>query len=367
MTTEHEQPDFIIADDMSVIDEDDAADLDDITDLDAVSKARARLSVDDLLGKLVRKADTITTSDLFVLSDLSLAEMERVQARWYDIPVVQRRGLVKHLTASVNDYLELHLGRLLRIAVHDSDAQVRRLAIEGLWEDTGTDLIGVYVQILNQDGDSAVRAAAAEALGSYVLAGELDELDAALAMRAEQALLAIVHNQAEPLTVQCKALESIAYSGETGLHQLIEDAYYSPHSEMQISAVRTMGRSADVRWRKFAQSELSNPSPEMRAEAAKACGELEAKSATQELISLLNDDDHEVRLAAIEALGHLGGKAARDALRAIASGDDPDDAAKAEDALDEILVYEEAGSIALFDEDDEEQDDQSDDDPWERE
>ncbi len=366
MTTEHEQPDFIIADDMSMID-DDADNLDDVTDLDAVSKARTRLSVDELLGLLVRQAETITTSDLFVLSDLSRSEMELVQSRWNDIPVIQRRGLIKHLTASINDYLELHLGRLLRVAAHDSDAQVRRLAIEGLWEDTGADLIGVYVQILNQDSDSDVRAAAAGALGSYVLAGELDELDAALAMRAEQALLAIVHNQAEPLAVQCKALESIAYSGETGLHQLIEDAYYSPHGEMQISALRAMGRSADVRWRKFVQSELSNSSPEMRAEAAKACGELEAKAATQELISLLDDDEHEVRLAAIEALGHLGGKAARDALRAIASGDDPDDAAKAEDALDEILVYEEAGSIALFDEDDDEQDDEWDDDPWVRE
>ncbi|MEZ4718856.1 MAG: hypothetical protein R2851_22585 [Caldilineaceae bacterium] len=32
------------------------------------------------------------------------------------------------------------------------------------------------------------------------------------------------------------ALESLAYSGEIAMRQLIEDAYYAPEEEMRISA-----------------------------------------------------------------------------------------------------------------------------------
>ncbi|MEZ4674361.1 MAG: HEAT repeat domain-containing protein [Caldilineaceae bacterium] len=182
-------------------------------------------------------------------------------------------------------------------------------------------------------------AAAAATLGSYVLAGELDELDSAFAMRTEEALLAVLQNPDEALLVQCRALESIAYSGETGIRQLIEDAYYSPEEELRISALVAMGRSADTRWRGLVRAELQNPSPQMRVEAARACGELEVQKAEPELIELLADEEQLVRLSAIFALGRLGGRRAQDALRIIANGDDGIDAEAADLALEEVLFY----------------------------
>lgn len=341
--------------------------LDDVDEADyddPVGKARGELSVAELLHRLVNDAQDVHLRDLFALSDLSRSDLALVEEHWPLIPVERRRKLLAGLIESADMYLQLQLGRLLRVALRDADAEVRRLAVTGLWEDEESDLIGAFVQLLNNDPESAVRAAAAAALGSFVLAGELEELDAPLAMRAEEALLAALHNGEEALAVQCRALESLAFSSETGLRQLIEDAYYSPFEEMRLSALRAMGRSADTHWRSFARTELDSPSTAMRAEAAIACGELDAQAAKKKLLALLSDEEQEVRLAAIYALGHIGGKDVRNALAAMAGGEDEDEAEAAEQALDEMLFYDEAGAVPLFAEESEDEGPDADDEPW---
>lgn len=330
---------------------------------DPVAEARAQLSVADLLRRLIDDPQEVHLRDLFALSDLTRSEVALVEENWPLIPVARRRAIVSGLIESVDLYLQLQLGRLLRVALHDEDDEVRRMAVTGLWEDEESDLIGAFVQMLNNDPSAAVRAAAAAGLGPYVLAGELEELDAPLAMRAEEALLAVIHNQDEAMEVQCRALESLAFSSEMGLRQLIEDAYYSPDEEMRLSAMRAMGRSADTRWRSFARTELDSPSGSMRAEAAIACAELDTQAARKRLIALLADDEQEVRFAAIYALGHIGGKEARNALSAIAAGEDDDEAEAAEQALEEMLFYDEAGAAPLFGEDEATGPD-ADDEPW---
>jgi HEAT repeat protein len=312
------------------------------------------------MERLTVHPEEVALRDLYVLSDLSRSESEKVEQGWSTLPVDRRRLIVDSLVESADEVLELQLGRLLRIALHDSDPEVRRMAIEGLWEDVEPDLLGPSLRTLTGEDSPGVRGAAASALGSFVLAGELDELDAALSMRAEEALLAVLHNEDEPLEIRCRALEAIAYSSETGLRQLIEDAFYSPFEEMRLSALRAMGRSADTRWRNMARGELNSPDASMRAEAARACGELEAKSAVLQLILLLEDPEHTVRLAAIDALGQLGGKEAREALRLIAGEAEETEAEAAEEALEEMLFLDESGSLRLL----EAEDDEEDEDEW---
>jgi HEAT repeat protein len=216
--------------------------------------------------------------------------------------------------------------------------------------------------MLLNDPSQPVRAAAAAALGPFILAGELEEIDAAQAMRAEEALLAILHSETEPLEVQCRALESLAFSGEAGMRQLIEDAYYSPYEEMQLSALVAMGRSADTRWRETARTELENPSSAIRAEAARACGELEASAALNDLFGLLADEEKAVRLAAIFALGRIGGKEAIEALEAMALSEDTDEEEAAQVALEEATFFGDEDAIPLFDEQDDDWDE--DDEDW---
>ena len=330
--------------------------LPDAMDTDELQADNApRFSVQELLNQLINRSETIAARDLFVLSDLTLQDAELVRQEWELIPVAQRRQLLQSLTDVAEEDVTWHLGRLLRIALTDDDPLVRRIAIEGLWEDSSADLIGPLIQILHNDNTAAVRAAAAATLGAYVLAGELDELDSAYAMRVEEALLAALHNPDEALDVQCRALESIAYSGETGIRQLIEDAYYSPEEELRISSLVAMGRSADTRWRGLVRAELHNPSAQMRIEAARACGELEVLKAEHELLELLADDEQMVRLAAIFALGRIGSRRAQETLRSLATSEDEIEAEAAELALEEMLFYASEEEVTLFDDADEEE------------
>lgn len=309
-----------------------------------------QVSIDDLLRRLIQDTALPSLQALVGLSDLNRNDQALVRESWSLIPVARRRQVIRTLVAEAEENLDVQLGRLLRVALADEDEEVRRMAIEGLWEDTEPDLVVHFVQMLYNDAEGSVRMAAAQALGLFILAGELDELEASLAMRAEEALLSVLQNEYEPVNVRAAALESVAYSGEVGIRQLIEDAYYSPQLEMRVAALVAMGRSADVRWRGAAKAELQNPDPAMRAAAAQACGELEIKSAARWLILLLEDDELAVRLAAITALGRIGGNDGQEALRILADSENPEEAAAADLALEEMLFYAEGGNMALFDE-----------------
>ncbi len=318
---------------------------------------RTTLTAEQLLHRLLHDPNDVTGNDLFAFSDMPRQMAEKVRQDWLNIPVERRRIIMRQMVDSAFNDLDWHLSRILRIALEDQDAQVRLVALEGLAEDTSNDLIGPLLLMMRNDPNIGVRAATARTLGSYVLAGELDELDAALAMRVEEALLAILSNPNEPLAVQSQALESIAYSGEAGVRQLIEDAYYSPEEELRVSSLIAMGRSADIHWRNYARAELRNPSPAMRAEAARTCGELETKAAIHELVELIIDEEQTVRLATIFALGRIGGRDARAALHAISESGKGTEAAAAEEALEEMSFYTDPNATPLYDETNDDSDD----------
>ena len=316
---------------------------------------RPKMPIDQLMQRLIQDRETPNLNDLYAFSDLTLQDAETVRQQWELVDVARRRSMVTDLTELAQEDIDLHLSRFLRVVMYDSDAQVRQVAIPGLWDEGALDLLGPYIQILHNDPDEIVRSKAATGLGAYILEGELEEIDAALAMRAEEALLAVLNNDQESLEVRRRALEAIAYSSEAGVRQLIEDGYYSAHEMMRVSAVFAMGRSADVRWRGLVRAELKSPSPEMRVEAAIASGELGAKSAVEDVIGLLDDRDDRVRIAAIYALGRIGGPVAQDALETMLLSENELEVEAADAALEELQLFDQLeADIALFDEADEE-------------
>jgi len=330
-----------------------------------------RLTVEELIDRLKASPEpsadsdsknNLAVQDMLILSDMKRADSELLRECWPSVPVLQRQSVIRRMVEFAQDNLEIHLGRFLRVALYDQNATIRRSAIDGLWEEDETDLVGQMVQMLFNDPDVTVREAAAKKLGTYVLAGELDEIESAYAMRSEEALLTVIHNTDEPITVRSYALESIAYSGEMGVRQIIEDGYYSAHETMRLSAMRAMGRSADIRWRSLARVELQNPSPSMRTVAAQVCGELENRAAVNDLIESVDDEAQEVRFAAILALGRIGGHDARAVLTTLAQQDELEEAEVAETALEELLFHADTGTdISLFDETLAEEDDWADD------
>ncbi|MFN8440601.1 MAG: HEAT repeat domain-containing protein [Caldilineaceae bacterium] len=320
-------------------------------DAESIEQLGTPLSVQELFAKFEKTPDEVTVMDLFSLSDLTRSDVEFVWSRWPKLPVALRISVIEQVVETAQDELQLAPSDFLRIALRDENATIRRLAVEGLWEDESEDLIGPYIQMLQRDPDAEVQAAAAAALGSYIYLGELEELAPALAMRVQQSLFEALEDESQPLLVRCRALESVAFSSDEGLRQLIEEAYYSPYEELRLSSLRAMGRSYDLHWRKMAQTELQNPDPAMRAEAAIACGELENKAAVTELIGLLADEEQTVRLSSIYALGRIGGKQARTALRHVAAGSESEEAQAAEEALDEMLFLSEVAAMVEADND----------------
>ncbi|MEM7132129.1 MAG: HEAT repeat domain-containing protein [Chloroflexota bacterium] len=330
----------------------------DTSDLNAIgsdiakelNNGKIKLPVDQLLFRLTSDDRSLTAQDLFAFSDLTRYDARLVQDHWTDIPVQRRQWVVSTLVESADNELDYHLGRILRIALRDDEPLVKEVAIQGLREELGSDLLAEYMRILRREMEPGVREAIAISLGHYVLSGELDELDASLAIQAEETLLSMLHDEMEALAVRCRALESIAYSGETGIRELIEDGYYSPDEEMRVSSLVAMGRSADIRWRGLVRAELQNPSPLMRAQAARACGELGTQIANQDLLFLLEDEAPVVRDAAIFALGRIGGKDATEALRIIAEEGDEAERQAADDALEEMAFYADSEGAPFFDE-----------------
>ena len=76
-----------------------------------------------------------------------------------------------------------------------------------------------------------------------------------------------------------RALESLSYCCDSRVSALIEAAYDSDEPRMRISALFSMGRSADPRWTSIVLQELENGEAEMRFEATRACGELQVTDA----------------------------------------------------------------------------------------
>jgi HEAT repeat protein len=308
---------------------------------------------EELLKKLGDRQTPLSISSLYGLSHLTRAEAQLFQEVWSLVDAGRRQWILQSLVDIAEASFEVDFNPIFRLCLNDEDAVVRSRAIEGLWEDEDLTLAGLLVRLLRDDPSESVRAAAATSLGRFVLLGELEKIEAAPAMMVEDALLGAIYDPHETLEVRRRAVESIAYSGQAQVQDIIEMAYYDDEEKMRISAIFAMGRSADPLWHEMVIAELDNPDPEMRYEAARACGELEASAALSALIYLIEaDPDPEVQEMAIWALGCIGGKEARRVLEACCESEDEALRQAAEEALDELDFLGGHLDLLLFESDD---------------
>ena len=289
------------------------------------------------LALLADEDRPVRTIDLADLSDLSRSEVADFHAAWRDLSPSRRLELIAVMVEQAETNIHLIFHAALRACLTDGDAQVRRLAIEGLWEDERVSLVPTLSGLLTNDPAADVRSTAATALGRFVLLGVLGDIAEEPARQAEDALRAAWERSGEPVSVRRRVLESLAPTDTAELHALISDAYYSDNEFMRQSAIFAMGRSANPRWSKIVLSELTSREPAIRFEAAEAAGELAIRAAVQPLIQRLDDTDKDVREAAALALGKIGGPVARRALEALVAGDDERLAEAAAEALEELM------------------------------
>jgi HEAT repeat protein len=271
------------------------------------------------LSALSTSDRVLNSSIIYGLSGLEPADIERLAPVWEKLPVEYRRTLLRELVESSEANFELDYTALGNFALDDADAEVREAGIDLLWEDDSLELMNRLVEIMLYDEATAVRAAAASALGHFILLGELGDLPETETTKAQDAVVGVLNNLDEDVDVRRRALEAIANCGNEIVEDAIREAYDSPDHRMQISAVFAMGRTYDEQWSDKVLQQLDSDDPEMLYEAARAAGELELEDAVRKLTRLALDDDREVKEVAIWSLGEIGSKEAVRTLERLAT------------------------------------------------
>lgn len=305
--------------------------------------------VRSVLEQLVDDTRPVRTLNLAALSDLPRQEVVQFQQAWAAFGPARRLELMTTMVEQAEANIHLNFHTILRACLSDGDAQVRKLAVEGLWEDEKISLIAPLTALLAHDPEADVRAAAAISLGRFVLLAALGEIADEPAHQAEIALRAAWDRPGESSEVRRRALEALGSSETPRLADLIQMAYYDEDALMRQSAIFAMGRNGAARWGKFILAELSSQEPAMRYEAAVAAGEIPLKAALQPLIRRLDDPDRTVREAAAAALGKIGGPVAKRALEAARDGADEPLAQAADEALAELAFNSEQVEDLLLD------------------
>lgn len=302
---------------------------------------------DDLIKNLADLDQPIKAAAVYRLSDMTSNDVAELQDDWKTIPVERRQTITSRISELSEISPEYDFSRFAMMVIDDEDPEVRVHGIHTLGESDLPQARSRLLLLLDLDDNADVRAAAAQGLGRYVLAGELGDLDADITERIEESLIQIWETLEEPFEVRRRALESLAYSGREEVLGFIEEAYTDTALKMQASALFAMGRSADQRWKRTVLDTLRHSEPELRYEAARAAGALMLEEALPNLIDLTNESDFEIRDAAIWSLGEIGGKTARNALLKLLESDpDPDLALSIEDALDMAALN--AGEFTAF-------------------
>jgi len=313
-------------------------------------------SIKDQLNQIATGTE-LHTGSLYIFSKMNRESLSIFRSVWPTIPTQRRRDVMQELVQIGEVNFEVYFDPVFLLGLADEDAEVRASAINGLWEHEDPALIGPLVHLLRTDEAAIVRAAAATALGQFIYMGEVEDIDQHQALLAEEALLDTIHQGAEDIEVQRRAIESIAYSSEPAVVQIIENAYYDEDEKMQASAIFAMGRSADLSWRPQVIAELENDNSEIRFEAARACGELEAGDAIPKLVEIVEEDpDLQVQEMAIWALGRIGGPVAREVLEEYLESDVEAIALAAEEALDELNLFNDSLELLDFEDDDDDSD-----------
>lgn len=248
------------------------------------------------------------------MSHVGRDEIGAWHAAWVELADEQRRAIARTMLEGAEADVQLDFGAPFRLLLDDDDAEVRALAVDGLWESNDPRLARRFIELLVHDGHAEVRARAAEALGNFVELGELGRLDEALASAALAALLERAGSPSENLEVRRRAIASAGFADTDPVRTLLADSLDAGEPLLRLGAMRGIGNSADDAWEAEVLRGLDDADAELRFEAVRAAGELELEAAVDALARLIQNDEAEIRQEAIWALGEIGGDGAREVL-----------------------------------------------------
>ena len=253
------------------------------------------------------QADPLPIQELYRLSDMPAEEWAAFTTGWTAVPDERRQAIVRHLADISEDNFLVDFAPIFVHTLGDASPEVRVAALDGLWDSTDLKLIVPITRLLKEDPAEEVQAAAAGALGHYVLLAEWGQLPERILPGLIDTLLAEYDNEETAVSVQRVLLEALGAADHPRVNKLIEEAYENGDQPMQMSAVFAMGNTADRRWTVTVMGEMESPYEDMRAEAARAAGAIGNSDFVPRLAELAYDEDLAVQVAAVTALGQIGG------------------------------------------------------------
>lgn len=252
-------------------------------------------------------ADPLPIHFLYRLSDMQDEELAAFVAGWTAVPDERRQVIVRHLADISEDNFVVDFAPVFMHNFQDPLPEVRMAALDGLWDSTDLRLIPSITALMQQDPIEEVRAAAAGALGHYVLLAEWGQIPVRILPDLIDTLLAEYDKEETAVSIRRVLLEGLGAAHHPRVNTLIEEAYENGDQLMQMNAVFAMGNTADRRWTVAVLGEMDSPYEDMRAEAARAAGTIGNSDFVPKLADLAYDEDLSVRLAAVTSLGQIGG------------------------------------------------------------
>ncbi len=241
-----------------------------------------------LLDLLANESQPLKPEDVAGLSDLDADQTQDFSRSWVNLSDGRRLDILQESRKLADAQIELTFEAINRYALSDPAPEIRRVAIENLWESEDAALITPLLNALKDDDDAEVRGSAGSALGQFIYLGEMAKLRPETLNAIEDALLTAAHHDQND-RVRRRSLESLGYSSRTEVSELIVSAYQSGDEASMRTALRAMGRSADDIWAPNVLAQLHHPAPSIRLEAVQAAGELSMREAVGEILDLLED------------------------------------------------------------------------------
>jgi HEAT repeat protein len=307
--------------------------------LERTPKQKKTVTLADALTAIGR--GVVRPHELDALSDLSKDEVRQLGHAWLDFPEPTRIDVVRKLTELAENDVLLQFGRVFRLALSDTSASVRQMAVLGLWEEEDPRIISTLIAIMNEDESVDVRAAAASGLGRYTLMVSMEELGEPDAQLLQDSLLQVLRSLTHAQLVRRRALESLAaLDYVVSVDEFIAEFYDSDDTAAKASAIFAMGKTSNKKWLPTVIELFESDDSELRYEAARAAGFLGRTDAVSGLSTLMTDTDVEIRHAAIASLGEIGGQAAIRVLERFLGRCSNADREAAEEALDEAQLFD---------------------------
>jgi len=306
------------------------------------------ISFGEIIKFLLEDDSPIPVDFLYAFSDISLEDLDQVKNTWPDLEPKKKYNLLLDLEQLVKEDTLVAFDDIGEFALDDGDPQVRGQAIKLLEESEDPNLAEKFSSLLENDSSELVREIAARALGRFIYQGELEEIPPSITKTVRDLLLKVARSEGRD-AIRLGALESLAYSSDKEVQQMIEESYQSSNLAWRKSALIAMGRSADERWEKHILTSLSDPNLEIQLEAIQASGDLELSSAKPILMDWVQQkDDPDIFPHCVWALSKIGGADVRHLIsELIEKSDDDDEIDLLEIALENMDFLDHDGFISL--------------------